>query len=82
MGMAVADSMGYWLHNAMHSMGTDLAMGQITVCHTGTWKPRHIRRHWLNKLIREYVYSKSARTLYIHQIFSYIFRDDPYFTMY
>ena len=36
MGVAVADSIGDRLHNVMHSVGTDLAMGWITVCYTST----------------------------------------------
>ena len=45
-----------------------------------TWRPRNIRRHWSNKLVRDCVYSKQgARKLHIHHI---LFRNYLYFTMY
>ena len=49
---------------------------------TGTWGPRHSKKYWLNKLIRECVYLKGASTLYIHQVLSYKCRNNLYFTIY
>ena len=34
MDMSMADSEGDLLHNVIHSMGTDLAVGWITVCYS------------------------------------------------